>query len=408
MKFVELSAQEFNEFASKHPQASFSQSVEAAKLRNLGGDKTYFVGVKENEEVIAASLVIYQGLISKYGRLYAPRGYLLDYTNIELLKYFTKELKNFAKSINAIYVRLDPNVIESTVNAKNEVTYSEYGLEAINNLKQEYHYYGPSIGYVDEQPRWNHVLALKDQDYKAIRKSYHSALRNEINYATKAGSQVREGSFEDLNEFYKILQHTSDRQNFSERSLEYFQQFYEVFVTKGLAKLLFVDVDLEAFKANVLKDIEKAERQIAKLSGREDKVNTLREVEISLKSYQTSLADIEQWINKYGTKVISATSIFVLVGNEVIYFHSGGYDDLMKLRGQKFLQDYMIQYAINNHYDYYNFFGITGDFENDGVYIFKKRFGGYAQSYIGQFDIPTMPLVYKTYQLASKVKQRLK
>lgn len=42
---------------------------------------------------------------------YAPRGFLIDYHDLELLTAFTNEIKKWAKKKNAIFIKIDPYVM---------------------------------------------------------------------------------------------------------------------------------------------------------------------------------------------------------------------------------------------------------------------------------------------------------
>ena len=71
-----------------------------------------------------------------------------------------------------------------------------------------------------------------------------------------------------------------------------------------------------------------------------------------------------------------------------------------------------IKYAVENNYERYNFYGITGDFREEnplyGLYLFKKSFGGTVVELIGEFDlIINKPLYYlykRSYNLYHKLK----
>ena len=41
----------------------------------------------------------------------SPRGYLIDYRNVELLRFFTKKIKKFIKQKGGIYLNIEPNVL---------------------------------------------------------------------------------------------------------------------------------------------------------------------------------------------------------------------------------------------------------------------------------------------------------
>ena len=81
MKFVELKEKEFQDFASNHEQESFFQTLGVAKLRESYGSKIYYLGVKENNKIIAGAMfTVTKTFLGRY-TFYAPRGYLMDYSN---------------------------------------------------------------------------------------------------------------------------------------------------------------------------------------------------------------------------------------------------------------------------------------------------------------------------------------
>ena len=58
MKFVTLNENEFTEFENTHPLGSFYQTIKWGKLKEKNGWKYYLVGVKEDDKVIAACLLL--------------------------------------------------------------------------------------------------------------------------------------------------------------------------------------------------------------------------------------------------------------------------------------------------------------------------------------------------------------
>ena len=54
--------------------------------------------------------------------MYAPRGYVINFRDKNILDRFTEEIVNFAKRKKAIYVKLDPDIIWKKEDYKGEVT----------------------------------------------------------------------------------------------------------------------------------------------------------------------------------------------------------------------------------------------------------------------------------------------
>lgn len=63
----------------------------------------------------------------------------------------------------------------------------------------------------------------------------------------------------------------------------------------------------------------------------------------------------------------------------------------------------MIQEALKLGYKKYNFYGISGEFdeenENYGVYKFKRGFPGQVEELIGDFVLPTRKIWYQIYRI---------
>ncbi len=111
MKLVSLTKKEFKKFADKHPQITFHQTEEWANLKKVNGWSSYYVGLKDNEKIVAGALLLAKSVpIIKKKMFYSPRGFLIDYNNFDLLKEFTQEIKKYVKDNGGIFVKIDPYV----------------------------------------------------------------------------------------------------------------------------------------------------------------------------------------------------------------------------------------------------------------------------------------------------------
>ena len=90
MYIKELTNAEFNLFTDSYPYFSIYQTSEYGFIMNTQNYTSLFLGlIDDNKKVVAASLI----LIEKEGMFkyaYAPKGFLIDYNNKELVKEFTK------------------------------------------------------------------------------------------------------------------------------------------------------------------------------------------------------------------------------------------------------------------------------------------------------------------------------
>lgn len=77
------------------------------------------------------------------------------------------------------------------------------------------------------------------------------------------------------------------------------------------------------------------------------------------------------------------------------------------------LQWKMIEWGLESGCEVYDFGGISGDLENEnnplyGLYRFKRGFNGYVEQFVGEFDYVTNPLIYKLFNLANKLRKKLR
>ena len=87
MKLVELSIFEFDEFAKKHPLGNYRETSQYAMYKAEQKYDYDLIGLKDdNNNLIGASIILIKRLnfISQYA--YAPRGFLLDYYDYNILR----------------------------------------------------------------------------------------------------------------------------------------------------------------------------------------------------------------------------------------------------------------------------------------------------------------------------------
>ena len=98
MQIKELKPKQFENFVENNILGNYCQTSAYAKLMEENGYKSLYIGlIDEYNHIIAASLLLIKklNLIFKYA--YAPKGFILDYSNKELIQTFTTKLKDFLK-----------------------------------------------------------------------------------------------------------------------------------------------------------------------------------------------------------------------------------------------------------------------------------------------------------------------
>ena len=140
--------------------------------------------------------------------------------------------------------------------------------------------------------------------------------------------------------------------------------------------------------------------------------NYLNELQTQLKSLDERIEMLYILLETKGKVITVAGGLFMTFGKQVISLFGASYQEYMKFNGQYFLNFKMIKYALNNGFEKYNFYGITGEFNEDspmfGLFDFKRGFNAEVVELIGEFTLVTRKLSYKVYRLMLKIYHKLK
>lgn len=417
MKFQELTEKEFKTFADNHEQGSFFQTVEIANLRKSYGSTIHFLGIKKGKNVVAATMFSETKTLFGKSNFYAPRGYLVDYHNKELLAFFTDELKKYCKGKNGMMIKIDPNVIYQIRNNDGSIDVNGYkDSESIDNLKSlGYRHYGFNTDFEYTQSRWNFRVPL-DIEYEELKKGFSKSTRKNIDATYKKGVRVRRGTKEDLESMEEILIKTAQRKNFQYRSLEYYTRMYNYLGDKMRIYLTYLDADvylesslslLKEEKANNKKIEEKMLKDMVgnKLKNQKDTSDKL------IKKYEEEVKIAEEFkkVNPNGKDI--GVLISLKSGLEYLTLYSGILMEYKKFTPKYAMYNEHILDAYKDKIPYANFYGISGIFDASdkhyGMYEFKRGFGGNVIELIGEFTYP-LSFTYYLYMALRKLNISIK
>ena len=138
MKFVEnISKKEYTEFYNKFKDSHFLQSTAWGQaMEETRGKKTIYVGLKdENDNLVATALLLKKEMPLGLCYYYCSRGYLVDFKDHKLVKLFTEEIKKYLKKTNAIYIKINPELMYQEIDDNGEkVEGGENNYDVFNNL----------------------------------------------------------------------------------------------------------------------------------------------------------------------------------------------------------------------------------------------------------------------------------
>lgn len=431
MKFTTLSEKEFKDFAYNHEQASFHQTIEWGKLKEKYGWVMHLVGVKKGKKVIAATLLLAKMTPIKKSMFYAPRGFLIDYNDKELLKFFTDELKKYGKANKAIFIKLDPYISYQERDLYGEIVENgKNNKQAFNNLIElGYQHLGFNLMQEELQPRWIFTTNTKDTTVEEVMKHMDPKTRQILRKNERNKIKVREIQIDELEKFKHIMEHTGERRGFIDRPLEYYQNMYKLFAKNNMLKVLIAELDtnelIDYYEKEINKLNEDIESRQKKYEEDPSKVNITKfeskqkHAQEDIARYEKNKQHIVNLKEENGDILTLGAILFFVHGNEVLSSVGGSYDKFMEFQSAYTLHFAGMKMAIENNYDRYNFYGITGIFDESnplfGLYSFKRDFGGQVVELIGEFDLIVDPLActlyklsFRAYRLAKHLKSKLK
>lgn len=422
MNLITLKQEEFREYALKHPLNNFHQTIEWGLLKEKNGWEMILLGLTDKKEINAACMLLKKKTL--IGNIfYSPRGFLIDYNNKELLKIFTDKIKKYGRDNKGIFIKIDPYVSykERDINGK----LVEGGFDNGNIVKSlidlGYKHTGFNTYFENLQPRWIFTLNLEDKNIDDILSSMESKTRQLIRKNIRMKLVTRELKDDDLKEFKNVMNHTSERRGFVDRPFSYYKSMYEILSKNNMIKFMVTELDTNSY-IDVLKDeIKEKEKNIKELNDKIEnkaKINMDKSLSLIEKSKENierinkKIDETKELKKKYGDIITLGGILFLTYGDEVLSLFGGSYKEFSYYYSPYTTNYEMIKYAIENKYKKYNFYGITGDFnetnEYYGLYDFKRGFGGQVVELIGEFDLIISKYKMTVYNTALKVYPFLK
>lgn len=406
MKIEELKSNEYEEYISKNKYTTFYQKEYWGKLKKDGGWNYKLVGMKKNNKIVGATLLLFKNLPLGLKLFYSPRGFLIDYNDEELLKEFVLEIKEYVKKENGFILKIDPYVEYKTRDIDGNIV--EGGVDnskVVENLKKlGFKHYGFNKDISKElQPRWMYVLDLKGKTEDEIFSNFSKHYRKTIRRTEKQGLVVERISKDKLMDYKKIMEHTSSRRDFIDRPYSYYENMYDKIGENLIINVCYLDTNL---------GISKFKDEIKKIEGYQDiKDYHLKDIE----DYKKKIELYKSYQKKYGDKIPLAGTMSIVCGKEYLNLFGGAYEEFMHYDAQYLIKWHTMKEALNLGCEIYNFYGISGNFEKEnndmyGVYEFKRGFGGRVVELIGEFDLiiskPKYCLynfMFKTYKIVKKI-----
>ncbi len=345
------------------PSASFLQTPAWATVKSEWRSES--LGWFDGETPAGAALVLYRQIPRvKRFLAYIPEGPLLDWARIDPTDYLTP-LVSHVKRRGAFGVRIGPPVVvrrwstrtikdalaDDDVTSLRDVDPDEANIAAarLHNMLRTLGWRPPEVGhgFSAGQPEFNFQLPLAGRTPEDILKGMNQLWRRNIRKADKLGVSVRRGTAADLPAFHTLYSETAARDGFTPRPLAYFRTM------------------MQAMEA------EDPDR-------------------------------IHLYLAEHDGDLVAATT-WVRVGDHTWYSYGASSTKKREVRGSNAIQWRMIQDSIAAGARVYDLRGITDSVDKAdphvGLIEFKVGTGGEAVEYLGEWDLPINPLLYRAFSV---------
>lgn len=393
MYISEMTLEEFEEFASTHFIGNFHQSFNYALFKAEDGYEYEFIKYG-GDEPAAAAMILYKKIGNFYYG-YAPRGFLIDYSNEHLLEDFTKKLVDYYQKRNFAFIKINPEIAISKLNKKtNNFEYNE-NFNLTDNLRRcSYKKLKDNMYFEALLPRVNAIINLEKFNGSTIDKN----TRNKVKKGLRKGLTLVLADQNQLNILFEFIKRKKNKDEY------YYNSLYNVFNKNNSIDYFLVKVDYKKFLINSQNSYN-AElsrnnyfNNILLNENKTDIINAKMNSDKAILAYKNDIAEASKYLNTDADTYV-AGALVVKYQNRIT-IEISGFDKSM----DRFSPNYFLYYAILDYYKgkykYADLNGISGDLSKDGYYHglnrFKLGFNPSVYEYIGEFDLPINESAYKS------------
>ena len=215
---------QWESFLSKRAEVNFLQSWYWGDFHVSLGNTIRRVGFFRGEKLEGVMLSVVEP--AKRGRyLTVPAGPIMDFNDMDLVRAFEAEIKQQARELNCVFVRVRPPL------EKNE--FSQKLFFALGFVNAPIHLHAELTSQLALTPSEDELLAN-------MRKATRYEIKKGINEGIKI---ITSQNAEDIKKFYDLQIQTSKRQNFVPFSYKFFYEQFKVFASANNALLYSAELN---------------------------------------------------------------------------------------------------------------------------------------------------------------------
>ena len=403
MQIILLDELKFDAFAINHPNYNFYQSSNYGKFMSKHGYNSYYLGLSDDVgNIKAATLIIVKNDKSEKRKMgYAPRGFLIDWSDSELVREFTTKIKEFLAKRSFTYLKVDPMIVYKEYNSDGSLKYSNSDDFVKKMQSLGYTHMGYNNGMEASKPRWNSIIKL-DPNIISLYNSLSKEARYKIKKAAGNGFKVYKGSNTDISLFYNVL----NRKN---PPLEYYMDLYQFFNVNNGFEIYFVKLEPVSYVNSSKKMYEEEEQRNNNLNmqmqdfnnpNKDAIINEKLKSDEMLATYKKNMLEAINLFQKYPSGIIIAALAVIKYGKKVTFFVGASDEDYKNDYPDYLLRWQLAEYFSRGGYESIDYNGMMGMSNTDYDTTLKKELTNSVVEYVGEFDLV---INKKTYYTGSKL-----
>ena len=392
-----IKKEEYIKFWKSNPNQHFLNSYWwGIVCKNNKDQIPKYVGLRdENNNILCQTLLLIKKTPLNMCYIYAPRGYLIDWNNKELVKSFTNHLKEYMKSINAIYLRVDPAIMYQEIDIEaNPIKDGKNNYELFNFLLNlGYNHKGFYKLYEGNQPRYTFRTFNKEYNsFEEIEKNISKSTLRDIKRSYKYDLKIELS--DNIDDFYELHKRVAKKDQFNLKDENYFKDMFNYFKEENYAKNYVCKINLNNVINNLKEELNN--------EFNEERINKINKDIAFFESKKTTDDDI---VIGSMLCLYSETGAWALyIGTDEI----AEYINLINRYCYEFLKD-----SYNEGKEFSDFFGTVGDPHTNyknlaGIFEYKRKLGGTYLEWMGDFDLVNKKFWYKVLPVLLNIYRKIK
>ena len=416
MKIITLDEKAFDKFASTHKYRNYYQTSAYGRTKKSNGSNIHYIGIIDDyNNILGVSLILYKEVFMNYKIAYAPRGFLIDYTNVNNLTEFTNRLKKLLGKQGYMLIKIDPFIPINIRNNKGKIINinNESNIILANLKAAGYEYLGANLFFENQKPRFEAIVTL-NHDIKEIYQSFDKKVRQKIKKAIRNGIEIYKGNIEEINLFYELIKKKYNK------PINYYTDLYNNFTNN--IDLYFAKLNTETFvitsRMQYEKEIEINNELAIKIqtttnnNSKKKLINEKMESDKLVNTYKKNLVWATKLLKENPNGLIVGTALNLCYDNVCYLIIEGFNQDFKSLNPNYLIKWKMINDYKNRNFKYIDLNAVSGEFTKitkyTGLNEMKLGFNSLVTEYIGEFDLVISPLPYNLYKNLNKDKDKKK